>query len=64
MAARSRLFQPFQTVGVAAGQATPAYQSLGKETFACVPVERNFQVYDCATLRLVAVSGVHESTVR
>ena len=64
MAASSTLFQPFQTCGIAAGEAPPAFHSLGTETFACVPVDRAFQVYDVATLRLVAVSAVHEAAVK
>ena len=62
-AGRSALFQPFRTVGVVAGQQQAQLQSLGTETFMCMPIDRSFHVYDCATLRLSAVSGVHDSAI-
>ena len=63
-AAKSALFQPYRTVGVVAGQVQAQLQGLGTENFLCMPIDRSFHVYDCANLRLAAVSAVHDSAIR
>lgn len=56
-ARRSRVLEPFRTVGVVCGDAPGVLHSLGTETFLVVPVGPAFHLYDADKLSLVLASS-------